>query len=290
LVDRDEADVEGVEERVVRAPAACSRSPVTTLVLRPEPLNVQAAPVAQPLLRQLLTASPKAQPARPPTLDDLVVRRFSLDGAREAQGRHRSPSLRSDGVRGPWSDVATEVSQFVTDSAETCSGSSESCSVHTPRTPQFGKSVDFSGSMSDHETELLWMVLRQLDEGTDLPALAEVPVQDELQVVDGLDGLLCRDLAAQAGREECADDIVTWVCGALGGRIERAYAARPMLMKFAAVFVVLALLHRLRGVGVRPWLVQSRRRRFYDAWATAVMETTVCAPPVTNVPLPILGF
>ena len=37
---------------------------------------------------------------------------------------------------------------------------------------------------------------------------------DELQVVDGLDGLLSRDsLAAQAGREECADHIVTWVCG-----------------------------------------------------------------------------
>jgi hypothetical protein len=134
------------------------------------------------------------------------------------------------------------------------------------------------------------MVLRELGEGADLQAEVPVPVQDELQVVDGLDGLLCRDFAAQAGREECADDIVTWVCGAVGGRIERVYAARPMLMKFAAVFLVFALLHRLRHVRVRGWLIQRRRRRFIDAWATAVMETTVCPPPMSSVPLPMLGF
>ena len=194
-----------------------------------------------------------------------------------------------------WSDVPTEVSQFVTEShvTEHCSGSSDD-SVNSPRTPKFGVSAlrsCASGSSlgSDQESELLWMVLRELGESTDLPA--DVPVQDELQVVDGLDGLLCRDsLVAQAGREECADDIVTWVCGAVGDRIDRVYAARPMLMKFAAAFFVLALLHRLRGLGVRRGLLQSRRRRFIDAWATAVMETTVCPPPMANVPLPMLGF
>jgi hypothetical protein len=133
------------------------------------------------------------------------------------------------------------------------------------------------------------MVLRELGESTDLPA--EVHVEDELQVSDGLDGLLCRDFAAQAGREECADDIVTWVCGAVGDRIERVYSSRPMLMKFAAAFLLFALLHRLRHLGVRGWLTQRRRRRFMDAWTTAVMETTVCPPSMmTTVPLPMLGF
>jgi hypothetical protein len=142
---------------------------------------------------------------------------------------------------------------------------------------------------SDLESELLRQVLCELGENTDAPA--EVPIQDELQVVDGLDGLLSRDsLAAQAGREECADHIVTWVCGALGERIERVYSARPMLTKFAAALLVLGLLHRLRRMGWRRWLVQNRRRRFYDAWTTAVMETTVCPPPMRNVPLPMLGF
>jgi hypothetical protein len=137
------------------------------------------------------------------------------------------------------------------------------------------------------------MVLRELGEGTESPAevCQQVLVQDELQVVDGLDGLLCRNSAAQAGREECADDIVTWVCGAVGGRFERVYAARPMLMKFAAALLVLALLHRLRRMGVRSWLVQSRRRRFYDAWATAVLESNVCPPSMSgSVSLPMLGF
>jgi hypothetical protein len=194
-----------------------------------------------------------------------------------------------------WSDVPTEVSQFITDRSEQCSGSSDSFSVQSPRTPKFGVSVihsccSGSSSVDDHESELLWMVLRELGESADAPAEVPVPVQDELQVVDGLDGLLCKDFAAQASREECADDLVKWVCGAVGDRIERTYAARPMLMKFAAVLLVLALLHRLRRMGVRHWFFQSRRRRFYDAWATAVMETTVCPPPMGTVPLPMLGF